>query len=254
MAWEDINIDGYTLHYSFTNTSSGYIAAYSERWVDNMTYYYTWLVNHGFTRESAAAVLGNVSKESNSNAGLSEVGYSILGRGFGLIQWTPAQSTIVQYLTSHGFADYRTNPVSSILGQLEAINVEMDTGRLPGYDVVWIKKPGYQYSAPAFKASTDPVATLTRAYLVERERPAQILPEDRIAAAEWIYNNIDPGGGGGRYFPFTSSGKGVCGMADTEVLKAIQALLKGLGKYNGEVDGIFGPLTRKALASVGVKF
>lgn len=59
-----------------------------------------------------------------------------------------------------------------------------------------------------------------------------------------------PGGGTGNFSPSTSSGntgKGVLKVTRKEILKAIQAILKATGYYNGTIDGLMGPKTRAAL-------
>ena len=57
----------------------------------------------GYTNEAAIGVIANMEHESYINPGQQEIGYGgSTSRGYGLVQWTPASSKILQYATDHG--------------------------------------------------------------------------------------------------------------------------------------------------------
>lgn len=89
-----------TWHYRVT-TAYGWASTYGTEQTDNASEIWRTLVNvHGWTENSASAVIGNFQAESSLNPGQFEHGYNYsMSRGFGLGQWTPA-TKISNYIGS----------------------------------------------------------------------------------------------------------------------------------------------------------
>lgn len=57
----------------------------------------------GYTNEAAIGVIANMEHESYINPGQQEIGYGgSVKRGYGLVQWTPADEKILAYASDHG--------------------------------------------------------------------------------------------------------------------------------------------------------
>lgn len=84
------------IHYSFQN---------------NAREVYDILVNDlGYTNEAAIGVIANMEHESYINPGQQEIGYGgSVKRGYGLVQWTPADTKILAYATAQGANWYDGN-------------------------------------------------------------------------------------------------------------------------------------------------
>ena len=64
----------------------------SEQQEANARYIFYFLTTNGFTPQSAAAILGNIHRESHFNPGVWQFASEYLNRGgYGLIQWDPAR-------------------------------------------------------------------------------------------------------------------------------------------------------------------
>lgn len=63
--------------------------------------------NLGYTQEAAIGVIANMEHESYINPGQQEIGYGgSVKRGYGLVQWTPADTKILKYADDYGLNWY----------------------------------------------------------------------------------------------------------------------------------------------------
>ena len=108
----------------------------------------------GYTNEAAIGVIANMEHESYINPGQQEIGYGgSVKRGYGLVQWTPADTKILAYAQSVGGNWYDGN----IQMDYFAINVPAS----------W--KSSYYISYEDFKLLTDPHEA-TKAFFEAFER------------------------------------------------------------------------------------
>jgi len=97
--------------------------------------------DYGFTEDAAIGVIANMEHESYINPGQQEIGYGgSVKRGYGLVQWTPADTKILAYADSVGGNWYD----GTVQMQYFEINVPAS----------WIDVTGYSYND--FKLMTDP--------------------------------------------------------------------------------------------------
>lgn len=97
--------------------------------------------DYGFTEDAAIGVIANMEHESYINPGQQEIGYGgSVKRGYGLVQWTPADTKILAYADSVGGNWYD----GALQMQYFEINVPAS----------WIDVTGYSYND--FKLITDP--------------------------------------------------------------------------------------------------
>lgn len=63
--------------------------------------------NLGYTQEAAIGVIANMEHESYINPGQQEIGYGgSVKRGYGLVQWTPADTKILKFADDYGLNWY----------------------------------------------------------------------------------------------------------------------------------------------------
>lgn len=95
----------------------------------------------GFTEDAAIGVIANMEHESYINPGQQEIGYGgSVKRGYGLVQWTPADTKILAYADSVG-ANWYDGPT-----QMDYFEINVPAS--------WIDVTGYSYAD--FKLMTDP--------------------------------------------------------------------------------------------------
>jgi len=93
------------------------LRSYPEKMTKNALYIWQYLCGKGWSPSAVAGVLGNMEVESGMNPGRGEDG----GSGFGLVQWTPANDTLIPWCNKNGL-DY-----TDINAQLDRIIYEKDT-------------------------------------------------------------------------------------------------------------------------------
>ena len=129
----------------------------------NATYIYKYLSAKGWTKNSIAAILGNMQAESSINPGRwqsdSVLGDSS-GHGYGLVQWTP-YTKYTNWCTSNGYSDPSVIDVN-----LTRIIYEVDN------NIQWIATSSYPMSFKEFTTSNDSVSSLAKAFVLNYERPA----------------------------------------------------------------------------------
>lgn len=112
--------------------------------VDNGNFVMSYLINKkGWSKESAAAVTGNMVTESTINPGLFEGGvarpWNTPMRGYGLVQWTPATGLINFINSSNNTGNHSYD---SFEGQLDCLDWNMRGG-----DGQYFSHPRYPYGA-----------------------------------------------------------------------------------------------------------
>lgn len=125
----------------------------------NATYIYSYLNNMGWTLNSISALLGNLQAESTINPGRwqsDSVGSN--SNGYGLVQWTPA-TKYIEWLPDGSDASTMDNNISRILYEL-------------ANGIQWIATSSYNLTFKEFSNSNNSVEYLSKAFLLNYERPA----------------------------------------------------------------------------------
>ena len=161
---------------------------------ENAVYIFSALTAKGWTRESIAAILGNMQAESTINPGRwqgDSVGSTSLG--YGLVQWTPSTN-----YTDWCAAQCLSDP-SEMDSALARIIYELENG------LQWIATSAHNMTFAEFSRSSAAPATLAAAFLLNYERPADqsaSVQEYRGSLAEAWYTYLTgetptpPGTGG----------------------------------------------------------
>ena len=150
----------------------------------------------GWSKESIAALCGNMRKESSLNPNMSEYGYAWeADRGYGLVQWTP-RSKYWNWAVSRGL------PPEVAESQLARIDYEQAN------NIQWGPKvygtPPYDFHGFATNQNNDSVDTLTYYFGAYYEAPAALSSSiaERRAFAHRVFNELDwTGAGSGVQFP-----------------------------------------------------
>nr|DAF78655.1 MAG TPA: tail protein [Caudoviricetes sp.] len=165
-------------------------------------YWQIWAmaIGAGFSKQAAAALLGNAQGESDANPTADESN-GTPGFGYGVWQWTDSSGAssgrvyMINLMTRAGVTD---NP-DTITAQFKLLMWHAPNGQ-------WIATSSYPYSWTQFMTLTD-INTATQAFVANFERPLNGHPERSTWAQEW-YNkfvNLEiPSGGGGYIAPISS--------------------------------------------------
>ena len=165
-------------------------------------YWQIWAmaIGAGFSKQAAAALLGNAQGESDANPTADEGG-GRPGFGYGVWQWTDGTGAssgrvyMINLMTRAGVTD---NP-DTITAQFKLLMWHAPNGQ-------WIATSSYPYSWTQFITLTD-INTATQAFVANFERPATGHPERSTWAQEWYdkFVNLEiPSGGGGYIAPIAS--------------------------------------------------
>lgn len=165
-------------------------------------YWQIWAmaIGAGFSKQAAAALLGNAQGESDANPTADESN-GAPGFGYGVWQWTDSSGAssgrvyMINLMTRAGVTD---NP-DTITAQFKLLMWHAPNGQ-------WIATSSYPYSWTQFMTLTN-INTATQAFVANFERPLNGHPERSTWAQEW-YNkfvNLEiPSGGGGYIAPISS--------------------------------------------------
>lgn len=143
-------------------------------------------VNWGWSKNAIAALCGNSRVESYVNPNMWQNQYAHPENGYGLFQWTPS-TKLISWAQGTG-QDYTTGET-----QMARLKYEIENG------VQYYATPAYPESFQEFSVSTKSVDYLTRAFVTNYERPADISESiaRRIAFAELCASSLDWSGAGG---------------------------------------------------------
>ena len=204
-------------------------------------YWQIWAmaIGAGFSKQAAAALLGNAQGESDANPTADEGG-GRPGFGYGVWQWTDSSGAssgrvyMINLMTRAGVTD---NP-DTITAQFKLLMWHAPNGQ-------WIAKSSYPYSWTQFMTLTD-INTATQAFVANFERPLNGHPERSTWAQEW-YNkfvNLEiPSGGGGYIAPISSP------ITVTSEMGWRTSPITGAQEFHNAMDLVNGNPTTPILAS-----
>lgn len=140
----------------------------------------------GWSKNAICALCGNSRIESYVNPNMWQNQYAHPENGYGLFQWTPA-TKLISWAQGNG-QDYTTGET-----QMARLKYEIENG------IQYYATSSYPETFQEFSVSTKSVDYLTRAFVTNYERPADISQSiaARIAFAELCYTTLNFSGGGG---------------------------------------------------------
>ncbi|MGF2005760.1 phage tail tip lysozyme [Lactococcus lactis] len=165
-------------------------------------YWQIWAmaIGAGFSKQAAAALLGNAQGESDANPTADESN-GAPGFGYGVWQWTDSSGAnsgrvyMINLMTRAGVTD---DP-DTITAQFKLLMWHAPNGQ-------WIATSSYPYSWTQFMTLTD-INTAAQAFVSNFERPLNSHPERSTWAQEWYDKFVNlgiPSGGGGYIAPISS--------------------------------------------------
>lgn len=204
-------------------------------------YWQIWAmaIGAGFSKQAAAALLGNAQGESDANPTADEGG-GRPGFGYGVWQWTDSSGAssgrvyMVNLMTRAGVTD---NP-DTITAQFKLLMWHAPNGQ-------WIATSSYPYSWTQFMTLTD-INTATQAFVSNFERPLNGHPERSTWAQEWYNKFVNlkiPSGGGGYIAPISSP------ITVTSEMGWRTSPITGAQEFHNAVDLVNGNPTTPILAS-----
>lgn len=203
-------------------------------------YWQIWAmaIGAGFSKQAAAALLGNAQGESDANPTADEGG-GRPGFGYGVWQWTDSSGAssgrvyMINLMTRAGVTD---NP-DTITAQFKLLMWHAPNGQ-------WIATSSYPYSWTQFMTLTD-INTATQAFVSNFERPLNGHPERSTWAQEW-YNkfvNLEIPSGGSYIAPIASP------ITVTSEMGWRTSPITGAQEFHNAVDLVNGNPTTPILAS-----
>ncbi|MDN6167726.1 MAG: phage tail tip lysozyme [Lactococcus lactis] len=204
-------------------------------------YWQIWAmaIGAGFSKQAAAALLGNAQGESDANPTADEGG-GRPGFGYGVWQWTDSSGAssgrvyMINLMTRAGVTD---NP-DTITAQFKLLMWHAPNGQ-------WIAKSSYPYSWTQFMTLTD-INTATQAFVSNFERPLNGHPERSTWAQEWYNKFVNlgiPSGGGGYIAPISSP------ITVTSEMGWRTSPITGAQEFHNAMDLVNGNPTTPILAS-----
>ena len=204
-------------------------------------YWQIWAmaIGSGFSKQAAAALLGNAQGESDANPTADEGG-GRPGFGYGVWQWTDSSGAssgrvyMINLMTRAGVTD---NP-DTITAQFKLLMWHAQNGQ-------WIAKSSYPYSWTQFMTLTN-INTATQAFVANFERPLNGHPERSTWAQEWYNKFVNlkiPSGGGGYIAPISSP------ITVTSEMGWRTSPITGAQEFHNAMDLVNGNPTTPILAS-----
>ena len=204
-------------------------------------YWQIWAmaIGAGFSKQAAAALLGNAQGESDANPTADEGG-GRPGFGYGVWQWTDSSGAssgrvyMINLMTRAGVTD---NP-DTITAQFKLLMWHAQNGQ-------WIAKRSYPYSWTQFMTLTN-INTATQAFVANFERPLNGHPERSTWAQEWYNKFVNlkiPSGGGGYIAPISSP------ITVTSEMGWRTSPITGAQEFHNAMDLVNGNPTTPILAS-----
>lgn len=204
-------------------------------------YWQIWAmaIGAGFSKQAAAALLGNAQGESDANPTADEGG-GRPGFGYGVWQWTDSSGAssgrvyMINLMTRAGVTD---NP-DTITAQFKLLMWHAPNGQ-------WIATSSYPYSWTQFMTLTN-INTATQAFVANFERPLNGHPERSTWAQEWYNKFVNlkiPSGGGGYIAPISRP------ITVTSEMGWRTSPITGAQEFHNAVDLVNGNPTTPILAS-----
>ncbi|MCT1193902.1 hypothetical protein EFL90_04210 [Lactococcus lactis] len=203
-------------------------------------YWQIWAmaIGAGFSKQAAAALLGNAQGESDANPTADESN-GAPGFGYGVWQWTDSSGAssgrvyMINLMTRAGVSD---NP-DTITAQFKLLMWHAPNGQ-------WIATSAYPYSWTQFMTLTN-INTATQAFVSNFERPLNGHPERSTWAQEW-YNkfvNLKIPSGGSYIAPVSSP------ITVTSEMGWRTSPITGAQEFHNAIDLVNGNPTTPILAS-----
>lgn len=204
-------------------------------------YWQIWAmaIGAGFSKQAAAALLGNAQGESDANPTADEGG-GRPGFGYGVWQWTDssgASSGRVYMINLMTRARVTDNP-DTITAQFKLLMWHAPNGQ-------WIATSSYPYSWTQFMTLTN-INTATQAFVANFERPLNGHPERSTWAQEWYNKFVNlkiPSGGGGYIAPISRP------ITVTSEMGWRTSPITGAQEFHNAMDLVNGNPTTPILAS-----
>ena len=204
-------------------------------------YWQIWAlaIGAGFSKQAAAALLGNAQGESDANPTADEGG-GRPGFGYGVWQWTDSSGAssgrvyMINLMTRAGVTD---NP-DTITAQFKLLMWHSPNGQ-------WIATSSYPYSWTQFMTLTN-INTATQAFVANFERPLNGHPERSTWAQEWYNKFVNlkiPSGGGGYIAPISRP------ITVTSEMGWRTSPITGAQEFHNAMDLVNGNPTTPILAS-----
>lgn len=204
-------------------------------------YWQIWAmaIGAGFSKQAAAALLGNAQGESDANPTADEGG-GRPGFGYGVWQWTDSSGAssgrvyMINLMTRAGVTD---NP-DTITAQFKLLMWHAPNGQ-------WIATSSYPYSWTQFMTLTN-INTATQAFVANFERPLNGHPERSTWAQEWYNKFVNlkiPSGGGGYIAPISRP------ITVTSEMGWRTSPITGAQEFHNAMDLVNGNPTTPILAS-----
>ncbi|WP_332373738.1 phage tail spike protein [Lactococcus cremoris] len=204
-------------------------------------YWQIWAmaIGAGFSKQAAAALLGNAQGESDANPTADEGG-GRPGFGYGVWQWTDSSGAssgrvyMINLMTRAGVTD---NP-DTITAQFKLLMWHAQNGQ-------WIAKSSYPYSWTQFMTLTN-INTATQAFVANFERPLNGHSERSTWAQEWYNKFVNlkiPSGSGGYIAPISSP------ITVTSEMGWRTSPITGAQEFHNAMDLVNGNPTTPILAS-----
>ncbi|AAK19875.1 minor structural protein 3 [Lactococcus phage Tuc2009] len=204
-------------------------------------YWQIWAmaIGAGFSKQAAAALLGNEQGESDANPTADEGG-GRPGFGYGVWQWTDSSGAssgrvyMINLMTRAGVTD---NP-DTITAQFKLLMWHAQNGQ-------WIAKSSYPYSWTQFMTLTN-INTATQAFVANFERPLNGHPERSTWAQEWYNKFVNlgiPSGSGGYIAPISRP------ITVTSEMGWRTSPITGAQEFHNAMDLVNGNPTTPILAS-----
>lgn len=170
-----------TLYGPVGNSTSGALTESQMR--VNAKYIYDYLIDAGFTKQAACAVLGNFQQESMFNPAIWQ-SLNNVNLGYGIAQWSPA-TNFLQWAVDVGFvvstsAAVINNKAKSSVQKLMDAELEFlifSASRSGNYF--------YNYSYDSFKSSTSKAEDLAAVFCEHYEGTTSEVAKRKAYAAEW---------------------------------------------------------------------
>lgn len=149
----------------------------------NAKYIYDFLIDNGFPKEAACAVLGNCEQESTFNPSVWQT-LNDLDLGYGIVQWSPA-TKFLQWAVDIGLI---ASVSAAIINTLAKSSVQKLMDAELTYFIFTAALSGDYFSGNSFetfKNSTDSVTELAKTFVLTYEKTTSEIAKRQEYAQNW---------------------------------------------------------------------